>query len=81
MGLKVILLPLYDPACTPGIEPLSPENILTELLGYCFPPNRDDECLFDAVIGICERTRIFRLRTKCLESTQELLEELVADGS
>ena len=77
--LKIILLPGYDPSCTPGIEALSPETVFTELLGYCFPPNRDDEYLFDAVIRICEQARIFRLRTNGIQSTQQLLEDLMLD--
>ncbi len=74
--LHVILLPVYDPACTPAIQSLSPETVLTELLSYCFPPNGDDERLFDAVISISERCRIFRLRTNGLQSTRRLLTEL-----
>jgi len=74
--LKVILLPVYDPVCTPRIEALSPGEVFTELLGYCFPPNRDDEYLFDSVIRICEKSEIFRLRTNSLQSMRELLKEL-----
>jgi hypothetical protein len=77
--LKTILLPAYDPSCTPGIEALSPETAFTELLGYCFPPNRDHEHLFDAVIRICGEARIFRVRTNGLQATRELLKELMLD--
>jgi len=74
--LKTILIPAYAPSETPGIEELSPGDVFTELLGYCFPPNRDDEHLFDSVIRICEETEIFRLRTNSLQSIRELLKEL-----
>ena len=74
--LETILMPTYDPSQTPGIENLSPGEVFTELLGYCFPPNRDDEHLFDSVIRICEEAEIFRLRTNSLQSMRELLEEL-----
>jgi len=74
--LKTILMPAYDPSETPGVEELSPGEVFTELLGYCFPPNTDDEHLFDSVIRICEKAEIFRLRTNSLQSMRELLKEL-----
>lgn len=74
--LKTLLIPAYDPSQTPGIEKLSPDEVFTELLGYCFPPNTDDEHLFDSVIRICEAAEIFRLRTNSLQSMRELLKKL-----
>ena len=74
--LKTILLPAYDPTQAPGIERLSPGEIFTEMLGYCFPPNGDDEYLFDSVIRICEAAEIFRLRTNGLGSMRERLKDL-----
>jgi hypothetical protein len=74
--LETILIPSYDPSGTRGIEKLTPGEVFTELLGYCFPPNTDDENLFDSVIKICEEAQIFKLRTKSLRSMQELLKEL-----
>jgi hypothetical protein len=74
--LKTILIPAYDPFETPGIKELSPDDVFIELLGYCFPPNTDDEHLFDSVIRICEEAEIFRLRSNGLQSMRELLREL-----
>jgi len=74
--LKTILVPAYKPSETPGIEELSPGDVFTELLGYCFPPNRGDEYLFDSVIRICEEAEIFRVRANGLESMRKLLNEL-----
>ena len=74
--LKTILIPAYEPSETPGIEELSPGEVFTELLGYCFPPNTDEEHLFDSVIRICEEAEIFRLRTNSLRSMRQLLKEL-----
>jgi hypothetical protein len=74
--LKTILVPTYHPSQAAGIEKLSPGQILTELLGYCFPPNADAEHLFDSVIRICEKAEIFRLKTNSLQSMRELLNEL-----
>ncbi len=74
--LKTILIPAYDPSGTPGFEELSPGEVFTELLGYCFPPNRDEEHLFDSVIRICEKAEIFRLQTNGLQSMRKLLKEL-----
>lgn len=36
--LETILIPAYDPSGTRGIEKLTPGEVFTELLGYCFPP-------------------------------------------
>ena len=77
--LKTILIPAYDPSETPGIEKLAAGEVFTELLRYCFPPNTDDEHLFDSVIRICEKSEIFRLRTNSLQSMRQLLKEL-SDG-
>ena len=74
--LKTILIPAYDPSGTLGIENLSPGEVFTELLGYCFPPNTDDEHLFDSVISICEAAEIFRLHSNSLRSMRKLLKEL-----
>jgi len=74
--LETILIPAYDPSETPGIEELSPGEVFTELLRYCFPPNTGDEYLFDSVITICEEAQIFRLRTNSLQSMRELLKGL-----
>jgi hypothetical protein len=74
--LKAILVPAYNPSGASGIEELSPGEVFTELLRYCFPPNRDEEHLFDSVIKICEESEIFRLRTNSLQSTRGLLKEL-----
>jgi hypothetical protein len=79
--LHVILLPAYDPDSEPAIEVLSPEAAFTELLGYAFPPTGDDEDLFDAVINICERSRIFRLRANSLQATRTLLTDLTQETS
>jgi hypothetical protein len=74
--LKTILLPAFHPSGSPGIELLSPGEVFTELLRYCFPPNTDDERLFDSVIRICEESDIFRVRTNNIPSLQNLLIEL-----
>ena len=79
--LKTILIPAYDPYETPGIEKLTPGEVFTELLGYCFPPNTDDEHLFDSVIRICEEAEIFRLKTDSLQSMRKLLKELFGPNS
>jgi hypothetical protein len=75
--LKTILIPAYDPSETPGIEKLTPSRVFIELLGYCFPPNGDDERLFDSVIRICEEVKTFRIRTNSIQSMQELLKKLI----
>ncbi len=74
--LKTILIPSYNPSGTTGIEKLAPDEVFTELLGYCFPPNTGDENLFDSVIKICEEAQIFRLRTNSLRSMRKLLTAL-----
>jgi len=79
--LKTILIPAYDPSGTSEIEALTPGEVLTELLGYCFPPNKDDEYLFDSIIRICEAAEIFRLRTNSPQSMRKLLKELFDPNS
>lgn len=76
LPLKTILLPAYDPSSTPGVEDLSPGHVLTDLLSYCFPPNTDDEYLFDSVIRICEESELFRIHANNLQSMRQLLKEL-----
>jgi len=76
LPLKTIILPAYDPSSTPGIENLSPGDVLIELLGYCFPPNTGEEYLFDSVIRICEESEIFRIRTNDQYSMRQLLTEI-----
>jgi hypothetical protein len=74
--LKTILIPEYDCSMTSRTEELLPADVFTELLGYCFPPNGDEEHLFDSVIRICEEARIFRIRTNSLQSMRECLKEV-----
>ena len=74
--LRTILIPGYDPSGTSRAEELLPAEVVTELLGYCFPPNGDEEQLFDSVIRICEKARIFRIRSVSLQSMRECLKEL-----
>lgn len=75
-SLKTILIPEYDASRTSGVAELQPANVLTELLGYCFPPNGDEEDLFDAVIRICVNARIFRIRSHSPKSLRECLKEV-----
>jgi len=76
--LKTILIPGYDPFGTSRAEELLPADVFTELLGYCFPPNGDEEQLFDSVIRICEKARIFRVQAVSLQSLRECLREVFA---
>lgn len=73
--LGAIILPAYHPFNTPGIEKVAPDDVFTELLGYCFPPGTDDEYLFDAVIHICNEIDIYRLQTNSVESLRNILGE------
>ncbi len=74
--LKTILMPEYGPLKKPGIEKVDPGEVLTDLLGCCFPPNTDDERLFDAVIRVCNAVDLIRLRTNSMQSLRVLLNEL-----
>jgi hypothetical protein len=79
--LKAIIFPSFDPSFEPTIERVSPGQVLTELLPYCFPPALGEEWLYDNVIRIIERCRLFRLRTCGIESTRALLGALVSEFS
>ena len=71
-----ILLPRYSPEASPGLTDLSPGETLTEMLGYCFEPSRDDEYLFDNVIALLGECRIVRLHYDSMASARRMLSEL-----
>ena len=79
--LKTIIFPSYNPAFEPRVEELSPGDILTDLLHYCFPPNVKEEVLYDNVIRISENCRLLRIQTCGIKSTRELLVEITSANS
>ena len=70
-----VLLPRYAPDREAGLFPLQPAEALTELLGYCFPPNRGEERLFDAVIALLEACQIERFCYGNVAQARRLLDE------
>ena len=73
----VFVFPAYDPSCTPGLEELSPAEVLADVFQYCFQPTVSDEQLFDGVIRVIERCRVFRMRTRDIASANAVLVELI----
>lgn len=71
-----ILVPSYDPEGPSRMEPLEPGDALPEMLGYCYPPEGDDERLFDDVIGLLEACRLLRFRYAGPAAARGILEEL-----
>ena len=71
-----LLLPRYAPDDEAGAFPLQPAEALTELLGYCFPPNHGEERLFDAVIALLEACQVERLCYGNVSQARRLLDEL-----
>lgn len=71
-----MLIPHYEPGCRDRIETIQPADALTEILGYCFEPNRGEERLFDAVIGLVEACRIERLSYSSVAEARRLLRDL-----
>lgn len=67
------LFPAYHPDHVPALIEVDPGDVLVEVLQYCFPPQGPDEQLYDAVIGVIERCRIFRMRTNSIASARALL--------
>ncbi|MFC2169860.1 hypothetical protein ACFLRM_04775 [Acidobacteriota bacterium] len=74
--LGTILIPKYDPSAKTRTTELSPGESLTELLGYCFPPNVDEEKLFDNMIKITESCDVFRITYRNVKEARLLLEQL-----
>lgn len=78
-GVRVdrLLVPRYEPG-TPGrVDELEPGDALTEILGYCFEPNRGEERLFDSVIGLVAACRVERLCYGSVEQARERLARLL----
>lgn len=71
------LFPAYHPANTPQLVEVSPADVLTELLQYCFAPRTGDEQLYESVIRVVERCRVFRLQTNSIESARALLNSVI----
>jgi hypothetical protein len=71
------LFPAYHPDHTPRLAEVSPADVLTELLQYCFAPHTGDEQLYDSVIRVVERCRVFRLQTNSIESARALLGSVI----
>ncbi len=76
LPLRMIILPSYNPSLPSEIVPLSPGEALPEILGCCFPPNINEEKFFDSVIRIITKCRIFRLRSKGIMATKNLVRRL-----
>lgn len=79
--LGAMLFPAFDPSCRPKLEVLSPAEVLTDIFQYCFAPTVDDEQLYDSVIRVIERCRLFRMHTRDIESARGLLVELLSELS
>jgi hypothetical protein len=76
LPLKTILLTEYNSKLDPELIPVSPGEVLTEILHCCFPPNGNEEYFFDRVIRILDKCALFRLRTNGLGSTQKLIRNI-----
>ncbi len=76
--LKTIIFPSFDPTFEPKVEEVSPGDILTDLLHYCFPPNVKEEKLYDNVIRISEKCHLLRILTNGIESTRNLLVQITS---
>ena len=81
MPIAVVLFPRFDPSCAPRLEALTPGDVLTETFQYCFPPRGTEEQLYDNVIRILERCRLWRLHTRDIESSRTLLTRVISELS
>lgn len=80
VGVDSLLLPRYSPGKAPRVESLTPPDVLTELLGYCFEPTATgEEYLFDAMIALLSKTRVLRLTYGDLRAAREIYRSLLAD--
>ncbi len=76
--VDTVVLPRFDPGTSAGLETVSAADVLTEVLGYCFPPAEGEEELFDGVIRLLESCRVVRLCYADVTSARRLLRELCA---
>ena len=76
--VDTIVLPHFDPDASAWVETASAADVLTEVLGYCFPPTQGEEELFDGVIRLLESCRVARLFYADVASARRLLRELGA---
>jgi hypothetical protein len=76
--LGTVLFPSFDPSAESLLEEVRPGEVLTELLPNCFAPASGDEKLYDHVIRLIARCRLFRLRTSGIESARDRLVQLIA---
>ena len=76
--LGVVLFPSFDPSGESVLEEVRPGRVLTEMLPHCFAPAAGDERLYDNVIRLIDRCRLFKLRTSGIDSARERLVELIA---
>lgn len=70
-----ILIPHYDLDASPGLTDVSPGEALTEVLGYCFEPNRDEEYLFDRMIAFLGNCQVVRMRYNSMSTARQILSD------
>lgn len=75
--IHTLLFPKYDPACHPRLEPVSPGDVLAEVLRYCFPPVGSDEQLYDHVIRVLQHCHLWRVHSRDVASARTLLGSMV----
>ena len=75
--LTSICIPHFDPKGKTEVCELSPGQVLTEFLGYCFPPFIPEEKFFDNVIEILERVKIYRLNFGGISDRIRILQEII----
>ena len=76
--LHTVLLPRYRPGTTPTISEQSADSVLTEFLGYCFPPRNGEEDLIDAAIELLDTARLIRITYGSASDARDLLAELLS---
>ena len=77
--LDLLLLPRFQPGKRAQVTELRPEEALTEMLGYCFPPGGGEEQLFDAMIDLLENTPLLRATYGDLGQARDLYRNLLSD--
>ena len=76
--IAALLFPRFHPSHEPRLEAVAPGDVLTEIFRYCFPPHTSDELLYDNVIHLLERCRLWRVHTCDIESSRVLLRDVIA---
>ncbi len=78
--LATVVLPSYQPGGAPLLERVTVEDVVTELLGFCFEPLGEPEATIDRVVELAGGVQLWRLQYPDAPTARRLLLRLL-DGN